>query len=50
MFPFYTSGLSPAAVQRRVKRMREQQIISSDVSIVNAKALGSTMTLRRFWV
>lgn len=45
MFPFYTSGLSPAAVQRRVKRMREQQIISSDVSIVNAKALGRTMTL-----
>jgi len=38
-------GLSPAAVQRRVKRMREQQIISSDVSIVNAKALGRAMTL-----
>jgi Lrp/AsnC family leucine-responsive transcriptional regulator len=38
-------GLSPAAVQRRVKRMREQQIISADVSIVNARALGRTMTL-----
>lgn len=38
-------GLSPAAVQRRVKRMREQQIISTDVSVVNAKALGRNMTL-----
>lgn len=38
-------GLSPAAVQRRVKRMREQQIISADVSVVNAKALGRNMTL-----
>jgi Lrp/AsnC family leucine-responsive transcriptional regulator len=38
-------GLSPAAVQRRVKRMREQQIISADVSVVNAHSLGRTMTL-----
>jgi len=38
-------GLSPAAVQRRAKRMREQQIISADVSVVNAKALGRNMTL-----
>jgi Lrp/AsnC family transcriptional regulator, leucine-responsive regulatory protein len=38
-------GLSPAAVQRRVKRMREQLIIGADVSIVNAKALGRNMTL-----
>lgn len=38
-------GLSAAAVQRRVKRMREQQVISSDVSVVNPRALGRTMTL-----
>jgi Lrp/AsnC family leucine-responsive transcriptional regulator len=38
-------GLSPAAVQRRVKRMREQQIISADVSCVGAKALGRNVTL-----
>lgn len=37
-------GLSPAAVQRRLKRMREQGIIQSDVSIVNPKAVGQTMT------
>ncbi len=39
------TGLSPTAVQRRVKPMCEQQIISSDVSMVNAKALGRAMTL-----
>ncbi|WP_116474719.1 Lrp/AsnC family transcriptional regulator [Zobellella maritima] len=38
-------GLSPAAIQRRIKRMREQQIISADVSIVNARAIGRNMTL-----
>ncbi len=38
-------GLSPAAVQRRVKRMREQQIINADISVVNAKAVGRNMTL-----
>ena len=38
-------GLSPAAVQRRVKRMREQQIISADVSLVNARSLVRNVTL-----
>lgn len=37
-------GLSPAAVQRRLKRMREQKIIQADVSVVNPKAIGRTMT------
>lgn len=37
-------GLSPAAVQRRLKRMREQSIISSDVSVVDPKAVGRAMT------
>ena len=36
--------LSPAAVQRRLKRMREQNIIGSDVSIINPKAVGRSMT------
>ncbi|TVO59323.1 Lrp/AsnC family transcriptional regulator [Denitromonas halophila] len=37
-------ALSPAAVQRRLKRMREQQVILSDVSVVNPKAVGRGMT------
>ena len=38
-------GLSSAAVQRRIKRLREQQIIQADVSIVNPKAIGRAVTL-----
>lgn len=38
-------GLSPAAVQRRVKRMRKEEIISADVSLVDARALGRNMKL-----
>ncbi|CAH1524288.1 Uncharacterized HTH-type transcriptional regulator y4tD [Vibrio jasicida] len=37
-------GLSPAAVQRRLKRMRTQGVIQADVSVVNPKAVGQTMT------
>ncbi|MGH1542898.1 MAG: Lrp/AsnC family transcriptional regulator [Arenicella sp.] len=37
-------GLSPAAVQRRLKRMREQNIIGSDISVINPKAVGRPMT------
>ena len=37
-------GLSPAAVQRRLKRMREQQVIQADVSVVNRKMVGRPMT------
>lgn len=38
-------GLSPAAVQRRLKRMREQGLIQADISVVNPKALGRAVTL-----
>ncbi len=37
-------GLSPAAVQRRLKRMREQSVIQADVAVVNPKAIGRAMT------
>ena len=37
-------GLSPAAVQRRLKRMREQSVIQADVAVVNPKAVGRAMT------
>ncbi len=37
-------GLSPAAVQRRLKRLRALQVIQADVSIVNPKAVGRSMT------
>ncbi|PSU48840.1 ArsR family transcriptional regulator [Photobacterium frigidiphilum] len=37
-------GLSPAAVQRRLKRMRAQGIIQADVSVINPKAIGYAMT------
>jgi len=38
-------GLSPAAVQRRMKRMREQNIISADIAVVNPKAVDRGVTL-----
>ncbi len=38
-------GLSPAAVQRRMKRMREQKIIQADVAVINPKAIGLGVTL-----
>lgn len=38
-------GLSPAAVQRRIKRLREQQVIKADISVVNPKAAGRGVTL-----
>lgn len=38
-------GLSAAAVQRRMKRMREQNIISADVAVVNPRAVGRNVTL-----
>ncbi len=38
-------GLSPAAVQRRLKRLREQEMIHADVSIINPKAVGIEVTL-----
>jgi len=38
-------GLSPAAVQRRLKKMREQGVIQSDISVVNPKAVGQGVTM-----
>ena len=37
-------GLSPAAVQRRMKRMREQNVIQADIAVVNPKAVGLGVT------
>ncbi|MGO1120985.1 Lrp/AsnC family transcriptional regulator [Rhodovibrionaceae bacterium A322] len=37
-------GLSRSAVQRRLKRFREQGIIEADVSVLSPKAVGQMMT------
>lgn len=37
-------GLSPAAVQRRLKRMREDGIIQADVAVINPRKIGREMT------
>lgn len=39
-----TVGLSPAAVQRRLKRLREQKVIQADISVVAPKMVGRNMT------
>ncbi|KFF21097.1 AsnC family transcriptional regulator [Chryseobacterium piperi] len=38
-------GLSAAAVQRRIKRMREKGIIKADVSVINIDELKHSITL-----
>ena len=38
-------GLSAAAVQRRIKKMREQKVIQADISVVNPVAIGRPLTL-----
>lgn len=38
-------GLSPAAVQRRIKRLREDGYILSDISVVNRALLGNPVTV-----
>ncbi len=38
-------GLSPTAVQRRLKRLREQGIIHKEVAILNSQLLGNRMTV-----
>jgi Lrp/AsnC family leucine-responsive transcriptional regulator len=38
-------GLSAAAVQRRIKRLREQKVIAADVSVINPKMVLRPMTL-----
>ncbi|WP_188348509.1 Lrp/AsnC family transcriptional regulator [Agrobacterium tumefaciens] len=37
-------GLSPSAVQRRLKRMREAGIITAEIALVDRKAVGCPMT------
>jgi Lrp/AsnC family leucine-responsive transcriptional regulator len=37
-------GLSASAVQRRLKRMREEGIISAEIALVDRKVAGSSMT------
>ncbi|MFT4938253.1 MAG: Lrp/AsnC family leucine-responsive transcriptional regulator [Paraglaciecola sp.] len=37
-------GLSPASIQRRLKRLRNNKVISSEVAIVSPKAVGQSMT------
>jgi Lrp/AsnC family leucine-responsive transcriptional regulator len=37
-------GLSPSAVQRRLKRLREDGIIEAEVAIVSPEAVGRTVT------
>jgi DNA-binding Lrp family transcriptional regulator len=37
-------GLSPAAVQRRLRRMREEGIIQADISVINPSKVGRQMT------
>ena len=37
-------GLSASAVQRRLKRLREDRIIEADVAIVSPEAIGRTLT------
>lgn len=37
-------GLSASAVQRRLKRMREERIISAEIALVDRKVAGNPMT------
>jgi len=37
-------GLSPAAVQRRLKKMREHKVIQADISVVDPRSAGRPMT------
>lgn len=38
-------GLSATAVQRRLKRLRDEGVITSEVAIVNPKAVGRNVTM-----
>jgi len=37
-------GLSSASIQRRLKRLRDRHVISSEVAIISPKAVGQAMT------
>jgi Lrp/AsnC family leucine-responsive transcriptional regulator len=38
-------GLSPSAVQRRIKRLRDDKVIVRDTAVLDATALGSPLTV-----
>ncbi|MCI0487930.1 MAG: Lrp/AsnC family transcriptional regulator [Blastocatellia bacterium] len=38
-------GLSPSAVQRRLKRLREERVIEADVAIVSPETIGRRLTV-----
>jgi len=38
------AGLSTASIQRRLKRLRDNKVISAEVAIVSPKAVGQNMT------
>jgi Lrp/AsnC family leucine-responsive transcriptional regulator len=38
------AGISRSAVQRRLKRFRDEKIVEADISVVSAKAVGRPMT------
>lgn len=38
-------GLSAAAVQRRIKKMRTEGVIQADIAVLNRQAMGSPITL-----
>jgi DNA-binding Lrp family transcriptional regulator len=40
-----TIGLSAAAVQRRIKRMRETEVIKADISVIDTEKLSHSVTL-----
>lgn len=37
-------GLSPTACQRRLKRLREENVIEADLSVISPKAVGRNLT------
>jgi Lrp/AsnC family leucine-responsive transcriptional regulator len=37
-------GLSPSAVQRRLKRLRESRVIEAEVAIISPEAIGRSLT------
>lgn len=37
-------GLSPAAVQKRIKRLRDDGTIQKEIAVINPKSAGRTMT------
>ncbi len=40
-----TVGLSPAAVQKRLKRLRDQKVILQDIAVLDPQKLGPAMTV-----